>query len=83
MTPEEEKRAMDLLDSLLTDARIQGVNIAQERIQELERALVQVVRYLADLNGSEWILGDGPGEIDMRQRAKALQAMANNVLNTK
>ena len=28
---------------------------------------------MADLNGCNWIKGNGPGEVDMRQRAKALQ----------
>jgi len=42
--------------------------VAIELQIELERAL----RFIADLNGSEWIKGNGPGEIDMRQRSKAL-----------
>lgn len=48
---------------------------------EVQRVLTDVtgvvataLRYFADLNGSEWIKGDDPGAVDMRQRAKALQA---------
>lgn len=40
-----------------------------------EKLMKEVLRFLADLNGCEWIKGDGPGEIDMRQRAKALQRL--------
>ena len=40
---------------------------------ELLDALLKTVRYLADLNGCDWIKGDDVGAVDMRQRAKALQ----------
>jgi len=40
---------------------------------ELEKVALRALSFLADLNGSEWIKGDGVGEKDMRQRAKALQ----------
>lgn len=43
-------------------------------------ALKQAVGYLADLNGSEWIKDNGPGGIDMRQRAKALQKSGYAIL---
>ncbi len=43
---------------------------------DLLAALGACLTYLADLNGSEWIAGDGPGEADMRQRAKGLQRAA-------
>lgn len=49
---------------------------APDLLAALERAL----GYLADLNGCDWISGDGPGERDMRQRAKALQSVACNVI---
>lgn len=45
-------------------------------VEELEKT----TSYLADLNGSEWITGDGPGEIDMRQRAKILQKTSYTAL---
>jgi hypothetical protein len=48
-----------------------------ERLREINAQLVEAIgfanRYFADLNGCEWIRGDGPGERDMRQRARALQ----------
>lgn len=43
---------------------------------ELFDALERCLSYLADLNGSEWIKGDGAGELDMKQRANALQRIA-------
>lgn len=43
---------------------------------DLVKTLGMCVSYLADLNGSKWIAGDGPGEKDMRQQAKALQKIA-------
>ncbi len=52
----------------------------QERIAraapQLLEALEKMTRYLADLNGSEWIKGENTGAMDMRQRAKALQGIA-------
>ena len=35
--------------------------------------LKMALTFIADLNGSDWIKGIGAGEVDMRQRAKALQ----------
>ncbi len=40
-----------------------------------DKTLLKCLSFLADLNGSEWITGDNPGTIDMRQRAKALQQL--------
>ena len=38
------------------------------------------LRFIADLNGCEWITGNGAGEVDMRQRAKGLHTkLANRV----
>lgn len=48
---------------------------------EMARVLDQVVSYLADLNGSDWIKGDHPAQADMRQRAKALHILAFNALS--
>lgn len=48
---------------------------APDILEVLDRCL----RYLSDLNGCEWIKGDGAGEVDMRQRAKALQQLAFDV----
>jgi len=48
---------------------------APDLLEVLDRCLF----YLSHLNGCEWIKGDGPGERDMRQRAKALQQLAFNV----
>lgn len=56
---------------------------AADKLDSQEKLLSQVVSYLADLNGSNWIMGDDAGSIDMRQRAKALQALVNNELRTK
>lgn len=46
------------------------------RIEELTIQLDRCVRFLADLNGCEWIKGGDVGSVDMRQRAKALQQTA-------
>ncbi len=35
--------------------------------------LTKALRFIADLNGSDWIKGTGAGEVDMRQRSQALQ----------
>lgn len=43
---------------------------------ELLEALSRCLSYLADLNGSQWIIGEDAGSKDMRQRAKALQQIA-------
>ena len=40
---------------------------------EQHKIMGRVLRYLADLNVSDWIKGDDPGSIDMRQRSKNLQ----------
>jgi len=47
---------------------------------DLLYAMEQCLRYLADLNGGEWIKGYGLAEHDMRQRAKWLQVMASNAV---
>lgn len=39
------------------------------------------VRFLADINGSEWIKGNDAGAVDMRQRAVAAHAAAYRALN--
>jgi hypothetical protein len=52
-----------------------------DRERELLVTLVRCLRYLADLNGSNWIDGDNVGSIDMRQRAKALQRLAKNTID--
>lgn len=53
------------------------------RAAQLEADLRLALRYLADLNGCAWIPGNSPGEIDMRQRAKALQERLANTLREK
>lgn len=40
---------------------------------EQHKIMERVLRYLADLNGSDWIKGNDSGSIDMRQRSKNLQ----------
>ena len=59
---------------------VQSANFADARLiaaaPDLVSQLQQCVRYLADLNGSQWIKGTDAGSIDMRQRAIALQKMA-------
>ena len=49
-------------------------------ISDMTWALSMTLRCLADLNGCDWIPCDGPGEVDMRQRAKALQRLVFSVL---
>jgi hypothetical protein len=48
---------------------------------EQREVLARCLRFLADLNGANWIPGNGAGEVDMRQRAKALQELAFVALN--
>lgn len=43
---------------------------------DLAEQLDRCVRFLADLNGCDWIKGDDAGSVDMRNRAKALQSTA-------
>ena len=50
-------------------------------MSEDRKALADVLAYLADLNGSEWIKGDHPSEIDMRQRARNLQARLARIVH--
>jgi hypothetical protein len=47
---------------------------------DMVEVIDRVTRYLADLNGSDWIKGDDAGSVDMRQRAKALQTLAFTAL---
>lgn len=53
------------------------------KIAQVQDVAQRALSYLADLNGSEWIKGDGVGETDMRQRAKSLQELLYRVLNSK
>lgn len=48
---------------------------------EVRRMLGQCLRYLADLNGSEWIKGTDTGSVDMRQRAKALHRLVYEIVS--
>jgi hypothetical protein len=43
---------------------------------DLLAALELCTRYLSDLNGSDWIPGNNPGCVDMRQRAINIQKLA-------
>jgi hypothetical protein len=53
------------------------------RVIGLQKAVQRALTYMADLNGSPWIKGDGVGEIDMRQRAKCLQDGLYKALHNK
>jgi hypothetical protein len=53
----------------------------EKQLAESNALIARMVSYLADLNGSNWIPGNGHGEIDMRQRAKALQSIGYSHLN--
>ena len=55
---------------------------ASDADAEIKRQLRLCVRYLADLNGCDWIKGDDPGSVDMRQRAKSLQETAFAAMTT-
>jgi len=48
---------------------------------ELLEALEKSVRYLADLNGCDWIKGDSVAGLDMKQRAKALQSIVFSAIS--
>jgi hypothetical protein len=50
---------------------------------EIEKAAQRALSYLADLNGSQWITDNGPGGIDMRQRAKSIQGQLFKAINKK
>ena len=53
---------------------------AADVIDELLYEIDLVNRYLADLNGCQWIKPDGAGEIDMLQRSKGLQKRLSKIL---
>ena len=55
----------------------------EEERNDLYNVALKVLHFFADLNGRDWIKGDGPGEIDMRQRAKALHRSLYNVTKQK
>lgn len=55
----------------------------QPKVKEVHEIAQRTLFYLADLNGSPWIKGDGTGEVDMRQRAKGLQNLLYKALNNK
>lgn len=48
--------------------------------EELRKTLQIALMFIADLNGSEWIKGDGTGETDIKQRATNLQKRLYNTL---
>lgn len=54
----------------------------ETRAPELLSTLDKCVGYLADLNGCDWITGSGPGEEDMKMRAKYLQSAAYEQVKT-
>ena len=54
------------------EANARLIAAAPDIAEQLDRC----VRFLADLNGCNWIPGDSAGCVDMRQRAKALQRTA-------
>jgi len=49
-----------------------------EAFEEVVNIAIRALSFVADLNGSDWIKGEGAGESDMKQRAKALQQLLYN-----
>lgn len=47
--------------------------------EDLMDVALKALSFIADLNGYQWIKGNSRGEVDMRQRAKALQHSLYNV----
>lgn len=47
-----------------------------------QKAIMDALRYFADLNGAEWIKGDHPSEVDMRQRANSMQRRLSRIINS-
>ena len=67
-------KALGKSDMSVANARL--IAAAPELLEGLKRA----TSYLADLNGCDWIKGDDPASIDMRQRSKALQSICFAVI---
>lgn len=49
-----------------------------EAFEEVVNIAIRALSFVADLNGSDWIKGEGAGELDMKQRAKSLQQLLYN-----
>jgi len=52
-----------------------------EKVKMLRETLEKSVRYLADLNGCDWIKGDSVAGLDMKQRAKSLQSIVFSAIS--
>jgi hypothetical protein len=52
----------------------------QECIEELIGVLQRVNRYLADLNGCEWLKDNDPASTDMRQRAHSMHSICSTTI---
>ena len=80
---EQLEKANKTLDSSIqtSEIAIEKVGILEEQVRVLRDALQRNLTFLADLNGSEWIEGNDPGSLDMKQRAKALQQIAYKTIN--
>ena len=66
----------DIATKFDNEANARLIAAAPELLEGLKRA----TSYLADLNGCDWIKGDDPASIDMRQRSKALQSICFAVI---
>jgi hypothetical protein len=65
---------MNAFDKTLAEAKTVKATptIVYDHNCRAEELVKYALRFIADLNGSEWIQGDGAGEVDMRQRATQL-----------
>lgn len=65
---------MNSFDKTLADAtKVKAIpTIMYDHNCRAEELVKYALRFIADLNGSDWIKGDSTGELDMRQRATQL-----------
>ena len=75
MNNAEAKKILDNADylpwALVADAKEKLM--IEEPDNKLRDAAERALRFMADLNGCNWIAGNDPASVDMKQRAKALQ----------
>ena len=76
-TPEGQRLAKLELEHM---AEVADIAVAAATKPDLPHVAQAVLSFLADLNGMEWIAGERPAAVDMRQRAVALQLRLFNAL---
>lgn len=77
----KECKAKKVVRSLRTIKNLnKEIADAADTIEQLLVEIDLANRYFAELNGCDWIKPIGAGEIDMRQRSKAIQKRLAKVL---